>query len=29
MSEKPEEKVDAGGIKIPNGVDLFAAAKSG
>jgi len=28
MSEKPEEKVDAGGIKIPNGVDLFAAAKS-
>ena len=29
MSDKPEEKVNGGEIKIPNGTDLFAAAKSG
>ena len=29
MSDKPEEKVNGGGFKIPEGTDLFAAAKSG
>ena len=29
MSDKSEEKVNGGGIKIPSGTDLFAAAKSG
>ena len=29
MSDKAEEKVNGGGIKIPSGTDLFAAAKSG
>ena len=29
MSDKPEEKVNGGVFKIPEGTDLFAAAKSG
>ena len=29
MTDKPEEKVNGGVIKIPNGTNLFAAAKSG